>query len=79
MLLLALSAVCPLINYSLQVTTSIEHQATESSLCDRNTTAGLSTQGKVCFNIAENVQMPISSHVDDTFIPYLQPQWTVHP
>uniref|UniRef100_A0A3B4TZB9 Endosomal transmembrane epsin interactor 2 n=1 Tax=Seriola dumerili TaxID=41447 RepID=A0A3B4TZB9_SERDU len=30
-----------------QVTTSIEQQATESSLCDRNTTAGLSTQASV--------------------------------
>uniref|UniRef100_A0A8C7US79 Family with sequence similarity 189 member A1 n=1 Tax=Oncorhynchus mykiss TaxID=8022 RepID=A0A8C7US79_ONCMY len=29
-----------------QVTTSIDQQATESSLCERNTTAGLSTQGK---------------------------------
>lgn len=34
--------------FSLQVTTSIEQQATESSLCERNTTAGLSTQGKFC-------------------------------
>lgn len=34
--------------FSLQVTTSIEQQATESSLCERNTTAGLSTQGKCC-------------------------------
>lgn len=34
--------------FSLQVTTSIEQQATESSLCERNTTAGLSTQGKSC-------------------------------
>ncbi|XP_030016473.1 protein FAM189A1 [Sphaeramia orbicularis] len=30
-----------------QVTTSIEQQATESSMCDRNTTAGLSTQASV--------------------------------
>ncbi|XP_042344818.1 uncharacterized protein fam189a1 isoform X1 [Plectropomus leopardus] len=30
-----------------QVTTSIEQQATESSLCERNTTAGLSTQASV--------------------------------
>ncbi|KAG5263810.1 hypothetical protein AALO_G00268860 [Alosa alosa] len=30
-----------------QVTTSLEQQATESSLCDRNTTAGLSTQASV--------------------------------
>ncbi|XP_057691259.1 protein ENTREP2 [Corythoichthys intestinalis] len=30
-----------------QVTTSMEQQATESSLCDRNTTAGLSTQASV--------------------------------
>ncbi|XP_061924808.1 protein ENTREP2 isoform X1 [Entelurus aequoreus] len=30
-----------------QVTTSIEQQATESSPCDRNTTAGLSTQASV--------------------------------
>ncbi|CAK6969786.1 protein FAM189A1 isoform X2 [Scomber scombrus] len=30
-----------------QVTTSIEQQATESSLCDRNTTAGISTQASV--------------------------------
>ncbi|XP_077450089.1 protein ENTREP2 [Stigmatopora argus] len=30
-----------------QVTTSNEQQATESSLCDRNTTAGLSTQASV--------------------------------
>uniref|UniRef100_A0A096LSR5 Endosomal transmembrane epsin interactor 2 n=1 Tax=Poecilia formosa TaxID=48698 RepID=A0A096LSR5_POEFO len=30
-----------------QVTTSIEQQATESSLCDRNTTAGFSTQASV--------------------------------
>lgn len=33
----------PLIISSLQVTTSIEQQ---SSLCERNTTAGISTQGK---------------------------------
>lgn len=32
--------------FSFQITTSIEQQATESSLCERNTTAGLSTQGK---------------------------------
>ncbi|XP_064168959.1 protein ENTREP2-like isoform X3 [Anguilla rostrata] len=30
-----------------QVTTSLEQQATESSLCERNTTAGLSTQASV--------------------------------
>ncbi|XP_011487950.2 protein FAM189A1 isoform X2 [Oryzias latipes] len=30
-----------------QVTTSIDQQATESSLCERNTTAGLSTQASV--------------------------------
>ncbi|XP_054625704.1 protein ENTREP2 isoform X3 [Dunckerocampus dactyliophorus] len=30
-----------------QVTTSMEQQGTESSLCDRNTTAGLSTQASV--------------------------------
>nr|XP_046244878.1 protein FAM189A1 isoform X3 [Scatophagus argus] len=30
-----------------QITTSIEQQATESSLCERNTTAGLSTQASV--------------------------------
>lgn len=29
-----------------QITTSLEQQATESSLCDRNTTAGISTQGE---------------------------------
>lgn len=38
----------PQITPSLQVTTSMEQQATESSLCERNTTAGLSTQGKAC-------------------------------
>uniref|UniRef100_A0A3P9AAU9 Family with sequence similarity 189 member A1 n=1 Tax=Esox lucius TaxID=8010 RepID=A0A3P9AAU9_ESOLU len=30
-----------------QFTTSIDHQATESSLCERNTTAGLSTQASM--------------------------------
>ncbi|KAK6288381.1 hypothetical protein J4Q44_G00389190 [Coregonus suidteri] len=39
--------VCVSICSSLQVTTSIDQQATESSLCERNTTAGLSTQASV--------------------------------
>lgn len=30
-----------------QITTSLEQQATESSLCERNNTGGLSAQGKV--------------------------------
>lgn len=40
----------------LQVTTSIEQQATESSLCERNTTAGLSTQGKNSWSSAINIE-----------------------
>ncbi|KAI4900760.1 hypothetical protein NFI96_022504 [Prochilodus magdalenae] len=37
----------PCIVVFLQVTTSLEQQATESSMCERNTTAGLSTQASV--------------------------------
>lgn len=38
---------CSFFFFSLiQITTSLEQHVTESSLCDRNTTAGLSTQGE---------------------------------
>lgn len=67
---------------SLQVTTSIEQQATESSLCERNTTAGLSTQGKDSRNIdcpmfflsASLVVMLMMMF----FLSFSQPRWTVH-
>lgn len=51
---------------SSQVTTSNEQQATESSLCDRNTTAGLSTQGKDSHNTAEDSWVCLSArcHTD---------------
>uniref|UniRef100_A0A8C6P426 Endosomal transmembrane epsin interactor 2 n=1 Tax=Nothobranchius furzeri TaxID=105023 RepID=A0A8C6P426_NOTFU len=42
-----------------QVTTSIEQQATESSLCERNTTAGLSTQASV-----DSASLMVSEVVD---------------
>lgn len=42
-----------------QVTTSIEQQATESSQCDRNTTAGLSTQASV-----DSASLMVSEVVD---------------
>ncbi|XP_076012085.1 protein ENTREP2 [Genypterus blacodes] len=42
-----------------QITTSLEQQATESSLCDRNTTAGLSTQASV-----DSASLMVSEVVD---------------
>ncbi|XP_028299135.1 protein FAM189A1 isoform X2 [Gouania willdenowi] len=42
-----------------QVTTSIEQQGTESSLCERNTTAGLSTQASV-----DSASLMVSEVVD---------------
>uniref|UniRef100_A0A9J8AFL9 Family with sequence similarity 189 member A1 n=1 Tax=Cyprinus carpio carpio TaxID=630221 RepID=A0A9J8AFL9_CYPCA len=53
-----------------QITTSLEQQVTESSLCERNTTAGLSTQGEednkhtnallltACMELSESTQHP---------------------
>ncbi|XP_030622711.1 protein FAM189A1 [Chanos chanos] len=44
-----------------QVTTSLEQQVTESSLCERNTTAGLSTQASVdsaSLMVSEMVDLP---------------------
>lgn len=61
----------PLIILSLQVTTSMEQQATESSLCERNTTAGLSTQGKDSGNswtLHEVVKYLTSSNAIDSFV-----------
>lgn len=64
---------------SVQVTTSNEQQATESSLCERNTTAGLSTQGKYICSSAEHCFMSFSAHchTDDHLFPHNQLQWTV--
>ncbi|XP_066513712.1 protein ENTREP2-like [Hoplias malabaricus] len=42
-----------------QVTTSLEQQATESSMCERNTTAGLSTQASV-----DSASLMVSEMVD---------------
>lgn len=54
---------------SLQVTTSIEQQATESSLCERNTTAGLSAQGKNSRSTEHCRGLSAGSHADDTVSP----------
>ncbi|XP_058639640.1 protein ENTREP2 isoform X3 [Onychostoma macrolepis] len=47
-----------------QITTSLEQQATESSLCERNTTAGLSTQASVdsaSLMVSETADIPDQS------------------
>ncbi|KAA0723320.1 Protein FAM189A1 [Triplophysa tibetana] len=51
-----------------QITTSLEQQATESSLCDRNTTAGISTQASVdstSLMVSETADIPDHSSSED--------------
>lgn len=67
-----------LIIVSMQVTTSIEQQATESSLCERNTTAGLSTQGREAAHtaVACRVHCLLAVTLTVTFSPCFQLRWT---